>query len=327
MNANKLLAVKNFLAKASTVFRGKHYRSIDQLFLTLCLIATSQVFGDNPVIRSCSGETFLVHSVAEMQEGVIQFFFENKLIIDIAVTVEMNLDNLEPDISLPATITLSPKETRRWITLTKKDFAQGWTWTNTYTAIFGSTTAEHNDRYMYAFPYAPGESFRVSQTSNGRTHYGENQFAIDWAMPTNTPIHASRGGTVVWFKDNSDTGGDDPKYDGDANYVLIEHIDRTLGEYAHLRKGGVVVAVGQRVRRGDLIGYSGNTGYSSGPHLHLSVFKSKDGKCRQSIPIRFLTDDNVPVELVKNRYYTALPRRATPVTLANVPVAQAQGSP
>jgi murein DD-endopeptidase MepM/ murein hydrolase activator NlpD len=126
-------------------------------------------------------------------------------------------------------------------------------------------------------------------------------------MPLGTPIHAARGGTVVGVKSDSNVGGDDGKYDWDANYILIQHTDGTLGQYVHLLKGGVRVKVGQHVEDGDWIGLSGNTGHSTGPHLHFSVFKARDGKHRQTIPVRYKTTDTAAVMLEEGKTYKALP--------------------
>ena len=80
-------------------------------------------------------------------------------------------------------------------------------------------------------------------------------------------------------------GLDLEKYGGRANYVRILHDDGTMGLYAHLRPEGVLVRVGQRVRQGQQIGLSGNTGFTSGPHLHFAVQVNR-GMNLLSIPFR-----------------------------------------
>jgi murein DD-endopeptidase MepM/ murein hydrolase activator NlpD len=165
----------------------------------------------------------------------------------------------------------------------------------------------HDDSYVYSLPYAPGKGYRVSQGYNGvYSHFGADQYAIDWRMPMGTPVHAARGGTVVGVKNDSNIGGDDNKYDWDANYVLVEHADGTLGQYVHLMKGGSKLKVGQHVEAGDLIGLSGNTGHSTGPHLHFSVFKAKDGKHRVTIPVHYKTAEDFAVTLEEGKAYKCL---------------------
>src|SRR5262249_37307753 len=95
------------------------------------------------------------------------------------------------------------------------------------------------------------------------------------------------------------------KYDPFNNYVLVRHSDGTLGHYCHLQKGGVTVKPGQFVKAGQLIAHSGNTGFSSGAHLHFSVFKTRDGRERISLPVKFQADNAQPVPLVEGQRYTA----------------------
>jgi murein DD-endopeptidase MepM/ murein hydrolase activator NlpD len=80
-------------------------------------------------------------------------------------------------------------------------------------------------------------------------------------------------------------GLDLEKYGGRANYVRILHADGTMGLYAHLEEGGVLVQVGQHVRAGQEIGLSGNTGFTTGPHLHFAVQVNR-GMRLESIPFR-----------------------------------------
>jgi len=91
---------------------------------------------------------------------------------------------------------------------------------------------------------------------------------------------------VMQVESDFDKAGLDlEKYGGRANYVRILHDDGTMGLYAHLRPEGVLVRVGQRVRQGQQIGLSGNTGFTSGPHLHFAVQVNR-GMNLLSIPFR-----------------------------------------
>ena len=67
--------------------------------------------------------------------------------------------------------------------------------------------------------------------------------------------------------------------------MRIVHDDGTMALYAHLREGGVLVRVGQRVEKGQQIGLSGNTGFTSGPHLHFALQVNRDMRL-VSIPFR-----------------------------------------
>lgn len=137
--------------------------------------------------------------------------------------------------------------------------------------------------YRYPFPWRGGP-FRLSQGAEGQySHFGQkNKYAMDIAMPVGTPIIAARAGVVV-KTDNSQSGrGTDPS----GNFVRVLHDDGTMGVYLHLKQGSVSVREGQRVTVGSPLALSGNTGNSSGPHLHF-VVQRNTGLGLVSIPYQF----------------------------------------
>lgn len=236
--------------------------------------------------------------------GVTHFYVENEEFCEITMTFGLSLSNLKGNVAFPYTATFPAHETTEAFTLMPT--VGGGEWEYSYTNYFklGSNCARHDDSYVYQLPYAPGGKFKVTQGYNGTfSHKGSNQYAIDWQMPEGTPVYAARGGVVVKTKDDSSVGGSSIKYDPFNNYVLIRHDDGTLGHYCHLQKGGVCVKPGQRVEVGQQIARSGNTGFSSGAHLHFSVFKTRNGRERESIPVRFRTADEQGVTLVEGHRY------------------------
>lgn len=113
-----------------------------------------------------------------------------------------------------------------------------------------------------------------------RPHYG-----IDYAAPQGTPIHAVGDGVVT-----------QASYSGGAgNYVKIKHNSVYTTGYMHMSKYGPGIKVGKRVKQGDIIGYVGNTGLSTGPHLCFRTWK--DGK-----PVNALAIEMPPSEPVKDKY-------------------------
>ncbi|WEV26938.1 M23 family metallopeptidase [Streptomyces sp. 71268] len=98
----------------------------------------------------------------------------------------------------------------------------------------------------------------------GGARWAHGHSGQDFAVSTGTSVKAVHGGTVI--KAGPNGGGDGPAY---GNAIVIKHKGQTYTQYAHLSK--IKVNVGQTVDRGQAIGLSGNTGNSSGPHLHFEV--------------------------------------------------------
>jgi len=117
------------------------------------------------------------------------------------------------------------------------------------------------------------------------------KYAVDFLVPIGAPIFAAASGKVIWLKDDSKIGGKDRKKYWDlGNRIVIKHKNGEYTAYEHLKYKGVVVKVGQKIKKGQIIGYSGNTGWSTiGPHLHFEVFisLSKDQSEGQTIPFFF----------------------------------------
>jgi murein DD-endopeptidase MepM/ murein hydrolase activator NlpD len=162
----------------------------------------------------------------------------------------------------------------------------------------------HDDSIIYSLPYKKGQAYKVIQGYNGSfSHHGDDQYAVDFGMPEGTFICAARDGMVVGVKDNSNIQGGSKDSKHKANYVLIRHSDGTIGEYHHLKRKGVLVNIGQKIRKGHIIGLSGNTGWSTVPHLHFGVYKSIDGKRRKSFPVTFQGRNRIITNPVEGEFY------------------------
>lgn len=148
------------------------------------------------------------------------------------------------------------------------------------------------DSRLYSLPYKAGQAYRMTQAYGGdlRTHSGAMQHAIDFEMPVGTPVLAARGGTVAQTEAKFTEGRLSEDMIDSANYVVVQHSDGSVAMYAHLSHNGVAVTQGQVVREGDLLGYSGDTGMSSGPHLHFAVsapIRAGGVLAETTLPIRF----------------------------------------
>jgi murein DD-endopeptidase MepM/ murein hydrolase activator NlpD len=133
----------------------------------------------------------------------------------------------------------------------------------------GVSPASASSDNWYLLPYPVGVSSELVQGNNGPWgHSGHAAFAFDFIMPIGSPVTAARGGEVVKVERRFRDGTRTP---GEENYIFIRHADGTFGRYYHLTTGGALIDSGARVRRGDVIGRSGNSGTSAGPHLHFDV--------------------------------------------------------
>lgn len=253
-----------------------------------------------------AGEQRLIKISTQKRDERTEFVIENLQYADVTVTLEMEITNLTASQSLPLTVTLAPRTKTTVLDVAPANPGADSSWSYTYFATWGSLHVTHDDAHIYNLPFESGRMFPVSQGFHGKySHTGGDCFSIDFKMPEGTPVHAARDGVVVGTKDDSDAGGSDKKFEWDANYILIRHSDGTLGHYVHLKRGGCRVKVGQKVKTGEMIGQSGNTGHSTGPHLHFAVFKAQSGKQRETVPIKYRTTPLMAEVLAEGRSYQA----------------------
>lgn len=130
----------------------------------------------------------------------------------------------------------------------------------------------HTDTsFVYRLPVLNKNKVYVSQGYYGVFSH-RRIFALDFRLKMNTPVCAARSGIVVGTEWKHNRGGATRKWIDKANYVEIKHDDGTWASYWHLQYNGVIVKNGDRVEVGQLIGYSGNTGFSTMPHLHFELW-------------------------------------------------------
>ncbi|GAB3377975.1 peptidoglycan DD-metalloendopeptidase family protein [Lysobacter fragariae] len=140
--------------------------------------------------------------------------------------------------------------------------------------------------------------FRIDQGFGGGFSHNDlqNRYAVDFAADIGTPVLAAREGVVMQVENDFEKAGlNREKYGGRANFIRILHDDGTMALYAHLREEGALVRVGQRVRAGQQIGLSGNTGFTTGPHLHF-VIQVNRGMKLESLPFR-MSGPNGPLRI------------------------------
>jgi len=275
-----------------------------EVLLAVCLLVQVTFTVPADAETHCSEQTVCVQSVRH--EHFVDIFVIDKKAFDVTVGLALTFRNmrLEPLQNDPETyIGRSRTPAAR---LHVKNRKVRWKYRYTYDWVRGSLYATHEDGYIYALPYESGHGYKVAQSFNGDfSHFGDDQYAVDFSMPVGTAIYAAREGMVVGVKEDSSTGGPSEGYKRFGNYVIVQHADHTLGEYFHLKRNGALVHVRQSVKRGDLIGLSGDTGHANGAHLHFGVYGALSGKARRSFPIRFQAQRGIIDRPLKGERYIA----------------------
>lgn len=249
------------------------------------------------------------HSVAidyAETDTSVTFFIENKNPFPVTVEINVSSKNLDTSSGLPYRRQIAPKTRLQAFTMTQAIARRGWSFRTSSQWYIGVLNAEHDEEVTYALPFESGTSHIVGQGYFGRySHKGSSAYSVDFNMPIGTPVHAARSGVVVRIKEDSNIGGKSPGYNKHSNYISIMHSDGTFGKYGHLRQYGVEVEIGDTVKKHQMIGYSGDTGYSTGPHLHFEVYKRISAYEQQSIPVEFETKEGLLEELKRGETYTA----------------------
>ncbi len=166
----------------------------------------------------------------------------------------------------------------------------------------------------YVLPFAVGSRFAVSLTFGHYTplNDGVGLYAIDFPMPIGTPVHAVRSGVVVAVEEKF---SDDDRMEYHQNWVMVRHADATIARYLHLTTNGAAVEAGDRITQGQLIGFSGNSGPTTGPHLHFDVQTCGPNlppgynrlPCGMTVPVSFRNTEAHSCGLERGRTYPAMP--------------------
>ena len=207
--------------------------------------------------------------------------------------VEMNFTDALNVLSapeLPARVVVPGLTSTPILKVIPEDPTQSWRFNFQFRWMLGDPGARPDPNARYQLPFRQGEEHRLMQGFGGPYSHSDEQayFAIDIDMDEGTPVLAARAGTVMLVEDDFFGAGTDIAQWGDrANHVRIVHADGTMAVYAHLALETIDVKVGDQVRAGQQIARSGNTGFSTGPHLHF-VVQRNTGLRLTSIPFKFI---------------------------------------
>ena len=208
---------------------------------------------------------------SENNNNVITLYASNNEYCPVSILLDLNLTNMVFTQGKIKTLVI-PEKTAKYklgeLSIATPGEKYKYSYSSHYN--FGDITINNYDTsYEYDLPYSKGKRFLLFQGYNGSfSHQNEN--ALDFTMPEGTEILAARDGIVIKIVDNNSESCPQQECSKYNNYVMVYHSDGTFANYVHIRFGGSKVKPGDQIKKGELIALSGNTGWSSGPHLHFS---------------------------------------------------------
>lgn len=236
-------------------------------------------------------------------ENGYSLFVDNNELCSVSLILSFDLDNLRASTNRQTTFVIPPHQKKYPFTVLKAIRSGKYGFNYKFQAVLGDILIDSYDlNYTYDLPYEKGQSFLVSQGYNGKTtHQAIN--AIDFNLPEGTPVFTIRSGLVIKTDDTQTQQGNTEAFSKFSNYILVLHQDGTMANYQHLKTVSVFVKPGDYIKTGQKIALSGNTGWSSGPHLHIEVYLPKVLN-RQTLQTKFRIDDGkTAVYLEGNKTY------------------------
>lgn len=254
-------------------------------YLLCCPLAAAQAFG--------GGEYPLRIEQAKSPQG-IRFIAVNDGQAPVTLFFGLDGSNIQADKELPLAVTIAPHTSREIVQISPRRRPGRFNFHFEHSTAIGDAFTPPDKDCRYRLPFKKGVRTQIVQEPGGTltTHNsGHIRNAIDFGLPEGTLVTAARAGTVVEVKDGFTVGRLDPSLAGQANRVVVVHADNTVGYYLHLAPKRVLVHPGQRIGAGEALAYSGNTGYSGGPHLHFDVRRAAiepgGAATQKSVPVDF----------------------------------------
>src|SRR5436190_23218697 len=245
------------------------------------------------------------HIVKEREGDTVTLSIKSDYACEFTVTFEATLKNTTASRPVPFTVDAAGRSSFELIRLWPTNKGLAWRYDYKYYRQVGGRRSTTTNEADYAMPLTPGRYVVMQGPRGSYSHFAGSgsENAVDWTCPIGTVVCAAREGRDVGVRQQPTVGGPDRKFRPFANYVIIKHADGTFADYVHLKPEGALVKIGDEVKVGQPIGLSGQTGFTSAPHLHFSVFQAIDGKTKLTLPFRVKTDHGTFTEFIRGRAY------------------------
>lgn len=264
---------------------GRHARAAS--LLAACLVAAALAWPARAQDQAPLASLTLGHAGNDRRVALVRNLAAGPVEIQLELPEASNIATIP---EFPLRLVLAAGEERPVATLAQRSHHAG-QFSLRMATVPGPPGAVHTDP-PYRFPLPADADWTLAQGFHGPFSHDDpqNRYALDLAVAEGTPVLAARAGTVFAVETGFTEGGlDRARHLGRANYVRILHEDGSMAVYAHLQPVTAVLP-GERVEAGQVIGYSGNTGFSAGPHLHLAI-QVNAGLRLESVPFQLLGPD------------------------------------
>ena len=241
----------------------------------------------------------------EVVNREVFIYADNKEEMPMSAQFQFKLENLTCTLPNDEVVVIPPK-TRKFLIAKlapiKANEGNSFSYSNSYN--FGDALQETFDGdYIYSLPFEKGKTQSIFQGYDGKFSH-QNEFALDFDLKIGAPIVAARDGIAVVVINNNTKSCPDISCAKYNNKIVIMHSDGTFADYSHLKYQGAMVKKGDHIKKDQLIGYSGSTGFASGPHLHFAVFINRIDGRRTFIKTNFKTSESEATLLEQGKSYT-----------------------
>ena len=241
--------------------------------------------------------------------GEVDLYVTGKTVLTVSCIFNFHGENMTTTTESPVSTTLQGRKTHLITRFTPIEGAgSAIYYLDLYNIAYGDLEAVHDAEYVYDLPYPAENFFTITQGYNTNySHFGEFAYSLDFDMPEGEAFYAARSGIVLQVGEEFSESGTDESYKQMTNHVLVAHRDGTWAQYSHSPQNGIVVSAGDFIRKGQLLGYAGNTGYSTVAHLHFGVHKPENFTgLTSTVPTLFRTAEGFGITLEEGETYTSL---------------------